>query len=79
MRQPKPLRPLWTTTCYPNEYDYYGQFSRMLKMANKNGEAFCEMDVGKVWGLVEAYKNLEEQFKKLEAERIKSKISLLVS
>lgn len=51
----------WSTTVMPDEYDYIGQFSRMVKLANQNKQYFCEMDVGKVWGLVLAYKELSEK------------------
>lgn len=53
-------KPEWCTTIYPDEYDYVEQFSRMVRLANQNKEIFCEMDVGKVWGLVLAYKELKE-------------------
>lgn len=53
--------PTWTTTVYPDEYDYLSQFSRMVKLANKNKEIYCEMDVGKVWGLVLAYKEAQDK------------------
>ena len=53
--------PKWTTTVSPEEYDYIGQFSQMVKLANKNKEIFCEMDVGKVWGLVLAYKEAQDK------------------
>lgn len=56
----KQLTPLWTTTVDPSEYDYFGQFSQMVKTANKLQQCFCDMDVGKVWGLVLAYKELKE-------------------
>ena len=59
--------PTWTTTVYPDEYDYLSQFSRMVKLANKNKEIYCEMDVGKVWGLVLAYKEAQDKMKELAA------------
>lgn len=54
--------PKWTTTVHPDEYDYLGQFSQMVKWANRDKQCFCEMDVGKVWGLVLAYKDLSEKY-----------------
>ena len=61
MKKKKLPHPTWTTTVSPEEYDYIGQFSKMVKLANKNKETFCEMDVGKVWGLVLAYKETKEK------------------
>lgn len=62
----KPPTPQWSTTVHPSEYDYYGQFSEMVKRANQNRECFCEMDVGKVWGLVLAYKEMKESNETIE-------------
>jgi hypothetical protein len=58
--------PTWTTTVYPDEYNYIDQFSQMVKLANKNKESFCMMDVGKVWGLVLAYKEAQDKIIDLE-------------
>ena len=58
--------PTWTTTVYPDEYNYIDQFSQMVKFANKNKESFCMMDVGKVWGLVLAYKEAQDKIIDLE-------------
>ena len=61
MKIKKEIRPEWTTTVFPEEYDYVEQFTRMVKLANKNKEFFCEMDVGKVWGLILTVKRLKEE------------------
>jgi len=67
-KKKEPLRPLWTTTVHPDEYDYFEQFSTMVEIANENKETFCSMDVGKVWGLVLAYKELKKNYESLDAE-----------
>jgi hypothetical protein len=57
----KPIRPIWTTTVDPSEYDYVAQFTQTVKWANKNKELYPPTDVGKVWGLVQAYQRLERE------------------
>ena len=57
--------PKWTTTVDPSEYDYIDQFNEMVKLANKRKETYCEMDVGKVWGLVKSHQRLEEKIEEL--------------
>lgn len=57
----KKLRPMWTTTVDPSEYDIEYQMKRMVRLANKNRECFTPMDVGKVWGLYLAWKELKEK------------------
>jgi hypothetical protein len=61
VRAKKPLRPIWTTTVDPSEYDYVAQFTQTVKWANKNKELYPPTDVGKVWGLVQAYQRLERE------------------
>jgi len=61
VRAKKPLRPIWTTTVDPSEYDYVAQFTQTVKWANKNKENHPPTDVGKVWGLVQAYQRLERE------------------
>jgi hypothetical protein len=64
----KPIRPIWTTTVDPSEYDYVAQFTQTVKWANKNKELYPPTDVGKVWGLVQAYQRLERENVELRAE-----------
>lgn len=59
MRQP--LRPLFSTTVEPSEYDIDADMERMVKLANKNKECYTPMDVGKTWGLYLAWKKLKER------------------
>ena len=54
----KEIRPIFSSTVDPSEYDIKEQMERMVKLANKNKECFCEMDVGKIWGLYLAWKCL---------------------
>lgn len=61
MKTKKPVLPKWTTTVYPYEYDYVDQFTTMVKWANRDKQCFCEMDVGKVWGLVLSHQELEKK------------------
>ncbi len=61
MKTKKPIRPIWTTTVDPSEYDYVAQFTQTVKWANKNKELYPPTDVGKVWGLVQAYQRLERE------------------
>lgn len=66
MRKKKEINPLYTTVVDPSEYDIEGQMVRMVKLANRDREGFVDMDVGKVWGLYLAWKELKEQVKHLE-------------
>jgi DnaJ-class molecular chaperone len=54
----KEIRPIFSSTVDPSEYDIKGQMERMVQLANKNHECFCEMDVGKLWGLYLAWDRL---------------------
>ena len=62
----KKIYPLYSSIVHPSEYDYFGQFSCMVTLANKHKETYCEMDVGKVWGLVLAYKESQEKLTALQ-------------
>lgn len=57
----KEIRPFWTTTVDPSEYNYRKQFSEAVKIANKQKEVFSPLDIGKVWGLVESHARLERE------------------
>lgn len=61
----KDVRPIWTTTVAPYEYDIDGQMKRMVRLANKHHETFTPMDVGKVWGLYLAWKCLAKPAREL--------------
>ena len=54
------VRPIFSTTVDPSEYDIDAQMKRMVKLANENRESFTEMDVGKMWGLYQAWKRLQK-------------------
>ena len=54
----KEIRPIFSTTVDPSEYDIDAQMERMVKLANKDAACFVDMDVGKVWGLYQAWKRL---------------------
>lgn len=54
----KIIRPIWITTVSPSEYAIDEQMKRMVTLANKNKQCFCDMDVGKVWGLYEEWKDV---------------------
>jgi hypothetical protein len=54
----KEIRPIFSSTVDPSEYDIKGQMERMVQLANKNHKCFCEMDVGKIWGLYLAWDRL---------------------
>jgi len=61
------ITPKWTTTVYPNEYDYIGQFSETVKWANRNEAWLVTVDLGKVWGLVQSHERLERENAALRA------------
>jgi hypothetical protein len=65
----KEVRPLWTTTVDPSEYDYVAQFTQTVKWANRDKACFIDMDIGKVWGLVEAYRRLERENAELREDK----------
>ena len=50
------LRPIFSTTVDPSEYDIDQQMNTMVRLANKNCECYCMMDVGKIWGLYLAWR-----------------------
>ena len=52
------LRPIWTTTVSPDEYDARAQFENAVKNANDGRSCFVEIDIGKVWGLFLAWESL---------------------
>ena len=54
----KEIRPIFSTTVDPSEYDIDSQMESMVKLANRDAAFFVEMDVGKVWGLYQAWKRL---------------------
>ena len=54
----KEIRPIFSTTVDPSEYDIDAQMERMVKLANRDAACFVEMDVGKVWGLYQEWKRL---------------------
>lgn len=54
----KEIRPMWTTVVDPSEYDIDEQIEDMVKVANKSKECYTCMDVGKVFGLYQAWKRL---------------------
>ncbi len=56
------LRPHFSTVVDPSEYDIEYQMNFMVRMANKNKECFTEMDVGKIVGLYDAWKNMCELY-----------------
>lgn len=53
------IKPLFCTTLDPSEYNINKQMEDMVKLANKYKKAYVEMDVGKVWGLYLAWKQLQ--------------------
>ena len=57
------IRPMFSTTVNPLEYDIDGQMERMVKLSNKNRLGFIEMDVGKTWGLYLDWKRLSKMEK----------------
>ncbi len=68
MSRKKELRPMWTTTVDPSEYDYQDQFADCVKIANREETWFLSMDIGKVWGLVQSHVRLERENAELERE-----------
>ena len=52
------IRPLFSTTVDPSEYDIDADMERMVILANKNRECYSHMDVGKIWGLYQAWKKV---------------------
>ena len=56
----KEIRPMWTTTVDPGEYDIDVDMERMVELSNKSKEVYTSMDIGKVWGLYQAWKTLKE-------------------
>lgn len=52
------IRPMFSTTVDPSEYDIDADMERMVNLANKNRECYSPMDVGKVWGLYLAWKKV---------------------
>ena len=67
----KAIRPIFSTSVDPSEYDIDAQMERMVKLANRDAACFVEMDVGKVWGLYQAWKRLAnaEHHARPEAKR----------
>ena len=57
----KEIRPIYSTVVDPSEYNIDSQMRNMVKMANINRECWCDMDVGKVWGLYLAWKELSSK------------------
>jgi hypothetical protein len=58
MKTQKPIRPMFSTTIDPSEYGIKTQMEDMVKSANKHKKCFIEMDVGKIWGLYQAWDRL---------------------
>jgi len=56
----KEIRPMWTTTVDPSEYDIDADMERMVNLSNELKEVYTPMDVGKIWGLYKAWKKLKE-------------------
>lgn len=52
---------MWTTTVDPSEYNIDEQMEDMVKVANKEKTYELMIDVGKVWGLYQAWKTLKEE------------------
>ena len=52
-------RLLQTTIVSPEEYDIEKQMADTVKLANKEMEAFVPVDVGKLIGLYQAWKQLK--------------------
>ena len=76
MKKKKEVTPMWTTVVDPGEYDYVGDFESMVNISNKKEQCYCDMDVGKVWGLVLAYKKLRSQIKEQDASTNKQNTPL---
>jgi hypothetical protein len=55
----KEIRPIFSTTIDPSEYNIDAQMESMVKRANRDRACFVEMDVGKIWGLYQAWKRKE--------------------
>lgn len=68
MSRKKELRPIWTTTVQPWEYNYQAQFAEAVKISNRLKETFVSMDIGKVWGLVQNHARLERENAALREE-----------
>jgi hypothetical protein len=79
MSRKKELRPMWTTTVDPSEYDYQDQFADCVKIANREETWFLSMDIGKVWGLVQSHVRLERENAELERENAALREKMKVS
>jgi len=62
------LRPMWSTTVHPSEYDIDEQMRDFVKAANKANECYYGIDVGKLWGLYKAYKEQSDEITTLRAQ-----------
>jgi len=62
------LRPMWSTTVHPSEYDIDEQMRDFVKAANKAKEWYYGIDVGKLWGLYTAYKEQADEITTLRAQ-----------
>lgn len=60
----KVIKPEWSTTVDPSEYDIDSQVKQAVKMANSKRATYIEFDVGKLWGLYQAWKCLSAGSKK---------------
>ena len=62
------IRPMWSTTVHPSEYDIDEQMTEFVKAANKAKEHYYGIDVGKLWGLYTAYKSQQDELATLRAQ-----------
>ena len=70
------LRPMWSTTVDPSEYDVDGQMEDFVKAANKAKECYYGIDVGKLWGLYKAYKSQADELTTLRAQLAEAREAL---
>jgi len=70
------LRPMWSTTVHPSEYDIDEQMRDFVKAANKAKECYYGIDVGKLWGLYTAYKEQADEIATLRAQLAEAREAL---
>jgi hypothetical protein len=53
---------MYTTIVHPSEYDIDGDMIEAIKLSIREKSSYILMDIGKMVGLWEAYKELKEQY-----------------
>ena len=72
----KDIRPMWSTTVDPSEYDIDGQMEDFVKAANKAKECYYGIDVGKLWGLYKSFKSQTDELATLRAQLAEAREAL---